>query len=798
MSQSEELRRAKQKKLQFLEEKRKREAELPHLYGYPWYEWAWSFFTTKNKMALLTASNQSGKSSTQIRKVIHLATAVDEWPEWWDHRPRQFWWLYPNKHVATVEFYQKWVPEFLPRGSMLNHPQYGWRAEFDPQKKISEIVFNSGVSIYFRSYETDAAALQSGTVDYIACFPKGSRILTVDGLKNIEDIKENDYVVNVNSINKVEKTFSRKAKTIKRAFSNGISMVATPEHLFMTYNRGWVRFIDLTKEDRVVWKKPEENLERANRLFLWAFRTEDTQKVNILDTTIFKGLVANLGQLIYIGLCLNFLMGLYQKVTKYITLMETLVITPLRILSLYLKKNTLGSILTSIGKTKSICSLKKCVVYVIKSLQQIHPEENLKKLALENALKCIKESQKNVMAAAKYILNPLVPLEKTSVSVVTDVLEIVEDDVYCIKVDSVKSFFCNGFQVHNCDEELDATLYSELKFRTVATNGYFSLVFTATKGQEFWRLAMEPKDGEKEMFPHAWKRTVSMYDCMFYKDGRPGKFSKERIEEIKGTCKSEAEVQRRVMGRFVMSDNLSFPWYSPSKHLVQPSMVGSVPESWDIYAAVDLGSGALSESSHPAAIVFVGVNPEKTKARVFRAWRGDGEKTAAGDVYEQYKQMCVTLGREPVIKSYDYESADYGILVERAGDFWYRAEKNIARGQELVNSMFKFNVLTLDEGDMEIQKLSAELQSVSVDGGKDQRDDLVSALRYDVMKIPLDWNKIRELNKDIEVEDVPKQAEKQENDREQLRKRLLGKTKDVDFGHESVEQELEFWNEMLG
>lgn len=159
---------AKQRKLDLLREKKLMEDELPHIYGWPWYTWAWEFYKSRSQVNFLCAANQISKSSTQIRKCIEWATNTDLWPKLWSRRPNQFWYLYPTKDVATIEFEKKWTEEFLPTGSMKTHPEYGWHAEYD-KKHIKAIHFNTGVSVYFKTYAQDAKTLQTGTVYAIFC-----------------------------------------------------------------------------------------------------------------------------------------------------------------------------------------------------------------------------------------------------------------------------------------------------------------------------------------------------------------------------------------------------------------------------------------------------------------------------------------------------------------------------------------------------------------------------------------------------------------------------------------------------
>lgn len=101
--------------------------------------------------------------------MIRLATDPSVWKKFWpNRRPRQFWYLYPSKDVATIEFHTKWEAEFLPRGQYKTHPQYGWRSDITA-KDIVAIHFNTGISIYFKTYKQDPQTLQTGTVDYVGC-----------------------------------------------------------------------------------------------------------------------------------------------------------------------------------------------------------------------------------------------------------------------------------------------------------------------------------------------------------------------------------------------------------------------------------------------------------------------------------------------------------------------------------------------------------------------------------------------------------------------------------------------------
>lgn len=439
--------------------------DLPHLFGWKWYPWAWDFYKSTNRYNFLCAANQISKSSTQIRKCIDWATDTSKWEGLWPGRiPTQLWYLYPTKPVATGEFHEKWEPEFLPRGAMKKDPKYGWEAEIK-NKEIHAIHFNSGVSVYFKTYEQDVQHLQTSTV-------------------------------------------------------------------------------------------------------------------------------------------------------------------------------------------------------------------------------------------------------------------------YAIFT----------------DEELPYELFGELRARLTATNGYFHMVFTATIGQEEWRRTIEPINESEELFREAFKRQVSLYDCLKYKDGTNSFWTLERIKEIELQCVTEAEVQKRVFGRFIVSGGLKCSGFSRTRNMVKPFVI---PESWAIYTGVDIGTGG--ENNHPAAIVYVAVRPDFKLGGVFRGWRGDGIDTAPNDILKKHEEMCgfdvpnkegqlIQKKLNPVLRSYDWQARDFFLVASVAGIPFTPAQKGREQGEGVMNTLFKLGMLVIFEDDPELAKLVVELTSLKKDAPKTRaKDDFYDALRYAVMPIPWDF-----------------------------------------------------------
>lgn len=437
--------------LKALEAKARIKQCLPHLHGYKWYPWARVFYESMNRYNFVCAANQISKSSTQIRKCIDWATDVRKWKKLWPaSEPKQFWYLYPDKNVATAEFNEKWVKEFLPRDEYKDHPVYGWRAEYK-SKVIHALHFNSGVSVYFKSYEQDPQSLQ---------------------------------------------------------------------------------------------------------------------------------------------------------------------------------------------------------------------------------------------AASLYAIF--------------------------------------------ADEEMPVELYDELHVRLVATEGYFHMVFTATLGQEFWRETIEEK-GKYERFKDALKIQVSMYDCLAYEDGSPSHWSVEKIEGFKNHCKSEAEILRRVYGRFVLDEDLKYEAFTKANNLVPAH---PLPKDWLVFSGVDLGSGG--SSGHPAAICFVAVKPDFTKGRIFRGWRGDGIQTTAGDVLQKYQEL--KRGLRPVAQYYDWQARDFFTIASRIGEPFQQANKAQDAGEAMLNTLFKTGMLCIQD-DPELRKLVMELENLKRSTAKTKaKDDFIDALRYSVTNIPWDYS----------------------------------------------------------
>lgn len=343
------------------------------------------------------------------------------------------------------------------------------------------------------------------------------------------------------------------------------------------------------------------------------------------------------------------------------------------------------------------------------------------------------------------------------------------------------------------DEEAPVEYIPELQARLRATNGYISAVFTATLGQEYWRQIMEPSNKEEEIYPHAQKQTISLYDCQTYLDGKKTRWTTERITEIIAECTSDSEVQRRVFGRFVKSGGLRYDSFELERNTITPQVI---PKSWGIFSGVDPGSGG--SSGHPAAIIFIAVRPDYKLGYVFKGWRGDGIATANPDILKKYRELkgkMLTMSQV-----YDYKDKDFFLVAQSQGEAFSMANKSRDEGFGLVNSLFKRGMLKIFKGDPELAKLVAELMSLSATVDKRKAvDDLADSVRYCSMSIPWDFS-LDETTDENKFDDAPDDTRTEE---QRLRDELLKSRREFALNmssgvDDSYDAEIEYLNELNG
>jgi hypothetical protein len=287
------------------------------------------------------------------------------------------------------------------------------------------------------------------------------------------------------------------------------------------------------------------------------------------------------------------------------------------------------------------------------------------------------------------------------------------------------------------DEEIIESIWGEIAARVTRYDGIISMVFTATLNQPFFFQVIERRGMPDERFPHADKWQISMeYDCQFYADGTPSPWTPEEVARQKAKLGSETEINKRIHGRFQSNKGKRYPSFNRYMNI---KSAGNIDRTWDFFGGVDVGTGG--EDGHPAAISIVAVRPDYKKARVVRLWRGNHEEnTNTTQILNRYIEMTRDL---PMLKNYyDWHSKEFHLRASEAGVPFDKADKSRDFGIDLLNVLFKNQILDIDEGPFS-DELAQELENSRNDERKQEaKDDLSDALRYSVSRISFDLSAI--------------------------------------------------------
>jgi phage terminase large subunit-like protein len=344
-----------------------------------------------------------------------------------------------------------------------------------------------------------------------------------------------------------------------------------------------------------------------------------------------------------------------------------------------------------------------------------------------------------------------------------------------------------------CDEELPEEYYSELMARLYGTDGYFNMVYTATRNQLMWYLAMQGTK-ETETFTDAFKLQITMDDCQVYEDGSPGHFNKDKIKDIIKNCRNDNEVQRRVYGRHVREGGLKYGAFDPERHFIKPF---PIPDDYKIYGGVDIGGGG---NSHPTAMGFIAVKPDNSCGYVFRGGRFDNDTTTAGDAFLKFVAMRAKLIM--TLQTADPGSKDFYTIAERSGEAFTKPERNHEIGEHILNTLFENDMMFIFDLP-ELRPLGTELMTLKASTNKKvAKDDFIDgALRYPGVMVPWDWSKISEKEKEKHVRKTIGKSEDEiarELLADQIRERRGEHRKKPKTGWDEMDQAIQEWNESYG
>lgn len=309
------------------------------------------------------------------------------------------------------------------------------------------------------------------------------------------------------------------------------------------------------------------------------------------------------------------------------------------------------------------------------------------------------------------------------------------------------------------------------------------------------RLLVTEREAELEI-EHAsnlvWKKRVNMFDCMRFKNGKPGRFTEERIRQLIKSQKSPREVKIRIFGSFEKEHDGGkvYSEFDRARHFMPH--VGNQLEHYKkngfFTAGIDYGSG----TNHQSAIAITWVSNDFKKVRPYILWKGEkGISTTADDVVKKYVE--ITRGLEVRWPFYDWAAADLKVIAQRMGIIFYKAEKNHEIGVNLLNTLFKNNMfdVLVRPGDPHPNEFAVECENITHEQVKKNRiDDLTDAVRYSIAGIAHLFNLI-ELNPDFKpaIDEIvidPSDEDKSTRD--------WTKQKKTKSWEDEIDDELEEWD----
>jgi hypothetical protein len=350
------------------------------------------------------------------------------------------------------------------------------------------------------------------------CFIAGTKINTRNGIKNIEDIQINDYVETPFGYNKVTNTFNREAETVKLDFTDGTSIISTPDHPF--WNGACFSPVDALQYGNVIFKEDLvwKHLFQLNRSLLG----RNGQYMNLEELGIIKShQVDIINQLMimemntYIEKFGNITMEKFQK--DMLSIIKTRIpkITELKILNLLQQVNTpnfiqekkeglknqeqlLSKLLKQQqnGESKILKKhqslgvkvlkdyvsvmdkLEKLVdVFIVEKNIQLQKDMQRRDSVQQNVNQHIEELQELIMKleVVLYVelLSQLIntPKLKPALKIVGKSYSVGKRKVYNITVEKAHSYYANNCLVSNCDGLQYACLY----FKTDSNKDKFNI-----------------------------------------------------------------------------------------------------------------------------------------------------------------------------------------------------------------------------------------------------------------------------------------------------------------------------------
>lgn len=348
-----------------------------------------------------------------------------------------------------------------------------------------------------------------------ACFRDGTKIMTLMGEKNIEDITEMDYVLTRKGFKKVKHAWCNGERDCIEVNVEGTKIICTPDHRFIDSFNNEVEAQDLTKTTSLVkidtkewrkWLSTSGKIDESLTLLIsMVSGITDTPILSLMEKGVITPAQMRTRRKV-IQLCTE-ICGLlstvqFRKDMMCTTKTETLLTILLRTLSLLQGKNTLRSIgnfsLKKNGNKllKQLSKLKRSLLNYGKMSstersEKLNSKSLLKTEVLNVSVSAVEESLKHTLSelltalmsvrempltvlpeqhterdteSQEYVLSVEKTLKQTSIPqpqlahLTAKTSSVVgRYTVYDIEVEDCHEFFANGVLVHNCAfvDELD-------------------------------------------------------------------------------------------------------------------------------------------------------------------------------------------------------------------------------------------------------------------------------------------------------------------------------------------------------
>lgn len=324
------------------------------------------------------------------------------------------------------------------------------------------------------------------------CFAKGTKIMTLFGDKNIENITKRDLIITPFGIRKVIGCgLTGYRKTITK-----FGLEATPKHKVFCYNKGIASIDSLCYNDTISRYNTKEIIQWKYKSLLCSMeKSFICEKGRARVTTLIrKPMVKSVG-MDFIKRCGNFIIkGKSQRVGMFTISMATLLTTTYLTLSVYRLSNTIGCLKTL---TEKLCgnilqgldrlqlfgiSLKRArngisntlvillrtvnqkaenVISAVRNIITFTPLQNIVLQGVyKNQLQSAGENTRNesvsfagmnLNAESISLLKPVQALAQLNTAGNIPLLEKDAKPVYNLTVETDGVYYANGFLVSNCD-----------------------------------------------------------------------------------------------------------------------------------------------------------------------------------------------------------------------------------------------------------------------------------------------------------------------------------------------------------